>query len=206
MPTRKQRELREKAAQVRTNGEYNEDAAAWLDRWMTESDEGTRNDRECMAFDAMLDAYGLGGIPSGQWNSLFDHATRINTIFEKATTWMNEAMMGEVTNYSPTATFDEVILTGIELLKPDGADGDPTGIHAEPNGTLLFGTINIEGEHRKWKFDTIKELADRWYDEYDATLPDGDDPVTYASIGGSPVNTMDGTFFGLLKGLGIDNG
>ena len=167
MPTRKQRELREKAAQVRTNGEYNEDAAAWLDRWMTESDEGTRNDRECMAFDAMLDAYGLGGIPSGQWNILFDHATRINTIFEKATTWMNEAMMGEVTNYSPTATFDEVILTGIELLKPDGTDGDPTGIHAEP---------------------------------------DGDDPVTYASIGGSPVNTMDGTFFGLLKGLGIDNG
>lgn len=136
MPTRKQRELREKAAQVRTNGEYNEDAAAWLDRWMMESDEGTRNDRECMAFDAMLDAYGLGGIPSGQWNSLFDHATRINTIFEKATTWMNEAMMGEVTNYSPTATFDEVILTGIELLKPDGADGDPTGIHAEPDGTL----------------------------------------------------------------------
>lgn len=48
---------------------------------------------------------------------------------------------------------------------------------------LEFTTINVDGEKRNWKFDSVDELKAAYTAEnYD--LPDGDDPVIELCLNG----------------------
>lgn len=188
----------EAAARLRADGAYDEDAAAWLDMWMAVGG-GDRANREQTVFDAMLEAYGLGNLPTTQWECLFSQAEEFNYQFEAVAKKTNHEVA-----YSRTATFDNIIQYAAMLLKTNEENGDPAGIHAaEPK--LRFVTINIDGKHREWEFDTLEEVRDLWHSE-ECILPANDDPVTHATMDGKPVPLTDRTFIGLLKELGIDNG
>lgn len=123
----------EQAARLREDGEYHGDAQAWLDRWMADgwrsTNSGTVEEREREVFDAMLEANGLGQLPTEQCECLFSQAQEINSMFESVIVMFN---VKEVTAaYSRTATFDNIIQHAAMLLKPDDENGDPNGIHAE---------------------------------------------------------------------------
>lgn len=123
----------EQAERLRAYGEYHEDAAAWLDRWIADgwrsANIGTVEEREREVFDAILEASCLRQLPTEQCECLFSQAQEINNAFDSILTRTH----GEtVTSYSRTATYDNVIQHAAMLLKPDDENGDPTGIHAEP--------------------------------------------------------------------------
>ncbi|MDB1497117.1 hypothetical protein PL960_09055 [Bifidobacterium adolescentis] len=193
----------EQAARLRAYGEYHEDAAEWLDRWIADgwrsADIGTVEGREREVFDAILEANGLGQLPTTQCECLFSQAQEINDAFESILTRMHGVTVA--TAYSRTATYDDIIQHAAMLLKPDDDNGDPTGIHAEP--ALRFGSVNINGMHIDWEFDALKELHDLWWSD-ECPLPANDTPVTYATWKGEPIRlTTDKTFLGLLTELGI---
>lgn len=192
----------EQATRLRAYGEYHEDAAAWLDRWIADgwrsANIGTVEEREREVFDAILEASCLGQLPTEQCECLFSQAQEINNEFESILTRMQGVTVA--TSYSPTATYDNIIQHAAMLLKPDDDNGDPTGIHAEP--ALRFGSSNIDGMHIDWEFDTLKEVRDLWWSDQ-CPLPANDDPITYATWKGEPIQLADKTFEGLLTELGI---
>lgn len=201
---RKAREtnVRQQAARLHAYGEYHEDAAAWLDRWIADgwrsTDIGTAEEREREVFDAILEASCLGQLPTEQCECLFSQAQEINSMFESILTRLHDA---EKVSYSRTATYDNIIRHAAMLLKSDDENGDPTGIHAEP--ALRFGSINNDGMHIDWEFDTLKEVHDLWWGRK-SPLPANDDPITYATWKGEPIQLKsDKTFIGLLTELGI---
>lgn len=121
------RELAERLG--RNADEWDEDAQERLDRWMQYNDEGNRQSREEKVFDAMMEAHGLGDIPTTQWETLYAHAARLMSQCETLTTRVNKATMAPATTYSPTAVFHEVITTAAGLLAEPDENGDPHGIH-----------------------------------------------------------------------------
>ena len=60
-------------------------------------------------------------------------------------------------------------------------------VEIKEEGTLKFGTINIDGEERDWEFEDISAMMDNWYSD-ECTLPANDDPVTYAEYNGEIID------------------